>query len=115
MGRFRVALAAFCVAPVLLCLLAAASARAGEEHPARVAVSIENYAFSPDPLTVALGTTVVWTNHDEVTHNVVSRDHLFTSPDLEANQLFEFTFKKAGRFDYFCSIHPEMTGRVIVK
>ena len=107
-----VALGAF--AGCLLCARPAAFGRAAQEHPTR-AVNIENYAFQPDPVTVAVGTTVVWTNRDEVAHNVVSRDRLFSSPDLEANQHFQFTFKKAGTFAYFCSIHPEMTGKVIVK
>ncbi|HUK53562.1 MAG TPA: cupredoxin family copper-binding protein [Candidatus Binatia bacterium] len=99
----------------LMSVLGASLAGAGTRKEARVAVSIENYSFAPDPITIAAGTTVVWTNRDEVTHNLVSRDRLFASPDLEANQHFEFTFHKRGTFDYFCSIHPEMTGRVIVK
>ena len=94
---------------------ATAFARAGEEHPAKVAVSIENYAFQPDPITVTTGTTVIWTNRDEVTHTVVSNDKLFSSPELELNHHFEFTFRKAGTFPYFCSLHPEMKGKVIVK
>jgi plastocyanin len=98
-------------------VLAIVSARANtaSTQPARVAISIEDYSFNPDPITVAVGTTVVWTNLDEVIHNVVSRDGLFTSPDLDPRQQFEYTFKKAGSFDYSCSIHPEMKGRVIVK
>jgi len=92
-----------------------AGAGAGNQKETRVEVSIENYSFTPDPITIAHGTTVVWTNRDEVTHNLVSRDRLFASPDLESGQHFEFTFKKPGTFDYSCSIHPEMKGRVIVK
>jgi plastocyanin len=94
---------------------ARASALALPSPVATVAVTIENYAFQPDPVTVAAGTTVTWTNRDEVTHNVVSNDKLFSSPELEPNQSFEYTFKKAGTFPYFCSIHPEMKGKVIVK
>jgi len=105
-----------CGAAALLFLLhVPAPARARADAPARAAIAIENYAFQPDPITLAVGTTVVWTNRDEVAHNVVSRDRLFISPDLEANQRFEFTFKKTGTFDYFCSIHPQMTGRIVVK
>jgi plastocyanin len=87
----------------------------GEEHPARVAVSIEDYAYQPDPVTIAPGTTVIWTNRDEVQHTVVSDHKLFSSPELEANQHYEFTFKKVGNFAYHCSLHPEMKGEVIVK
>ena len=106
----------------LLCTLALASAAlavetltAAEQHPARVNVAIENYAFQPDPVTVAVGTTVVWTNRDEVTHTVVGADKSFSSPELEPNHSFEFTFKKAGTFPYSCTLHPEMKGKVIVK
>ena len=92
-----------------------ACASVSDERPSRVAVAIENYAFQPDPITVAAGTTVVWTNRDEVAHTVVSNDKLFSSPELAENRNFEFTFKKAGTFAYSCSLHPEMKGKVIVK
>lgn len=85
------------------------------QHPANAAVTIENYSYSPDTITVAVGTSVVWTNRDDVPHNVVSRENLFTSPDLEPKQQFAFTFRRAGTFSYFCTIHPQMTGRVVVK
>jgi len=103
------------LAALLLSGFSAAITRSPDEHPARVAVSIENYAFEPDPISIVAGTTVVWTNHDEVAHSVVSNDKLFSSPELEVNRSFEFTFKRAGTFSYFCSIHPEMKGKVIVK
>ena len=83
--------------------------------PAKVTVSIENYAFQPDPVTITVGTTVVWTNRDEVTHSVVSSEKLFSSPELESNKSYEFTFRKAGTFPYFCALHPGMKGKVIVK
>ena len=105
----------WCAAALVIYFQSAALGARQGAQPARAAITIENYAFEPDPITVRPGTTVVWTNRDEVAHNVVSRDGLFTSPDLEANGRFEYTFKKAGTFDYFCSIHPEMKGRVIVK
>jgi len=103
------------LAALLLTGITGASARSGDQRPARVAVSIENYAFQPDPITVAVGTTVVWTNRDEVAHTVVSSDKLFSSPELEVDRTFEYTFKKAGTFAYFCTLHPEMKGKVIVK
>jgi plastocyanin len=105
----------FCLAAVVLAAGGPGTPAAVQNKAASVAVSIENYSFTPDPITIAAGTTVVWTNHDEVIHSVVSSDHLFASPDLEANQQFAFTFKKAGTYPYFCSTHPEMKGRVIVK
>lgn len=103
------------LAALLLNFLSTASARAGDEHPAKVAVSIENYAFQPDPITITSGSSVIWTNRDEVAHTVVSNDKLFSSPELEMNQHYEFTFRKSGTFAYSCSLHPEMKGKVIVK
>jgi len=96
-----------------ICLTA--SVPGGDQPPSRVQVSIENYAFTPDPVTVAAGTTVVWMNRDEVAYTVVSNDKLFSSPELEPNASFEFTFKKAGTYAYFCTLHPEMKGKVVVK
>lgn len=103
------------IAALLLNGLAVASARGGDEQPTRVAVIIENYAFEPDPVIIKTGSTVVWTNRDEVLHTVVSNEKLFSSPELEVNRSFQFTFKKAGTFAYFCSLHPEMKGKVVVK
>jgi len=116
MRRFCMALwTLMSAAALLLSVCAAGFVHPGDERSTRVSVTIENYAFQPDPVTVAAGTTVIWTNRDEVSHTVVSNDGLFSSPELEANQRFEFTFKKAGSFAYFCSLHPEMKGKVIVK
>jgi len=105
----------FCLVAAVLAAGGNGNSEAAQDKAARVAVSIENYTFTPDPITISAGATVVWTNHDDVIHSVVSSDHLFASPDLEANQQFAFTFKKAGTYPYFCSAHPEMKGRVIVK
>lgn len=90
-----------------------ASARPADE-PAKAVVTIDNFSFG-HPITVPVGTTVVWTNKDDVPHNVVSKDKLFKSPILDTGEHFEFTFKTAGTFDYYCSIHPRMTGQVVVK
>jgi len=102
-------------AALVLRATAGVAGGASDTRASRVAVAIENYEFQPDPITVAVGSTVVWTNRDEVNHNVVSKDRLFSSPELEPGHHFEFTFQKSGRFDYFCSLHPEMKGRVIVE
>jgi len=116
MLRLRIGLSAAAgLAALWVAAVAADSARANPPAPAKAAVAIENYAFQPDPITIAVGTTVIWTNRDEVTHTVVSSDKLFASPELETNRSFEFTFRKAGTFPYFCTLHPEMKGKVIVK
>ena len=116
MRRWWIAVPALlCLAALLLNGLGIASARSGDQQAVRVAVVIENYAFEPDPVSVKVGTTVVWTNRDEVLHTVVSNDKLFSSPELEVNKSFQYTFKKPGTFAYFCSLHPEMKGKVVVK
>ena len=79
-------------------------------------VVIENFSFSPKTFTVPAGATVTWTNHDNVPHVVSSADNQFKkSPVLKAGQSFSNTFSTAGTYSYFCSIHPRMTGKIIVK
>jgi amicyanin len=83
--------------------------------PAAVAVKIDNFKFGPEDLTVAVGTTVTWTNRDDIPHTVVSTTGAFKSKVLDTDEKFSFTFTKAGTYDYFCSVHPKMTGKVIVQ
>jgi len=83
--------------------------------PAAAAVKIDNFSFGPTALTVAAGTTVTWTNHDDIPHTVASDDKIFKSKVLDTDQSFSFTFKKHGSYGYFCSLHPKMTGKVIVQ
>ena len=80
-------------------------------------VKVDNFSFGPASLTVAIGTTVTWTNRDDIPHTVVSTDDAkaFKSKVLDTDQSFSFTFSKAGTYPYFCSIHPKMTGKVIVQ
>jgi len=78
-------------------------------------VKIDNFSFGPGTLTVPAGTTVTWTNSDDIPHTVVSTDGVFKSKVLDTDEKFSFTFSKAGTYPYFCSIHPKMTGKVIVQ
>jgi plastocyanin len=80
-----------------------------------VEVKVDNFSFSPQTITIAPGTTVVWTNRDDIPHTVVSDDKVFKSKVLDTDEKFSFTFDKAGNFPYFCSIHPKMTGKVVVQ
>ena len=82
--------------------------------PAPAAVKISNFTFGPTALTVKIGQTVTWTNEDDIPHTVVATDKSFRSKVLDTGQSFSFTFTKAGQFAYFCSLHPMMTGKVIV-
>jgi plastocyanin len=78
-------------------------------------VSIDNFTFSPTQLTVPAGSKVVWVNHDDVPHTVVSNDKAFASKALDTDDQFVHVFTAAGTYPYFCSVHPHMTGQIIVK
>ncbi|HEV8556914.1 MAG TPA: cupredoxin family copper-binding protein [Actinophytocola sp.] len=98
-----------------------AAAAPAEAKPAAAAsstsVAIMNFAYSPATLTITVGDTVTWTNHDSAPHNVVVSDgpEKFTSPTLQTGQSFSYTFTKAGTYAYYCSIHPNMKATVTVQ
>ncbi len=100
---------------VILCAAGKASLTAAADKPAGVAVNIDNFSFSSMTLSVPAGTTVTWTNKDDVPHNVVSTDKLFASPVLDTDEKFSYTFTKPGTYAYYCSIHPKMTAKVVVE
>jgi 3',5'-cyclic-AMP phosphodiesterase len=78
-------------------------------------VTIDNFTFTPKTLTIQRGEKVTWTNKDDVPHKVVSVDKKFSSKALDTDQQYSFTFTEPGTYNYFCSIHPRMTGTIIVK
>jgi plastocyanin len=90
-----------------------------ESAPAKATkteVIIDNFSFSPKTFTVPAGATVTWTNHDNMPHVIMSDDDQFNkSPLLKTGQSFSNIFGTAGTYSYFCSIHPRMTGKIIVK
>ena len=88
---------------------------ASAPQPAAVEVKIDNFSFGPATITVPVGTTVTWINRDDIPHTVASDDKLFKSKALDTDDKFSFTFTKAGTYGYFCSLHPKMTGKVIVQ
>jgi plastocyanin len=90
-------------------------ASAQQKPVATMEVKIDNFSFGPATLTVAVGTTVTWINHDDIPHTVVSTDSVFKSKVLDTDEKFSYTFAKAGTYAYFCSIHPKMTGAVVVQ
>jgi plastocyanin len=95
---------------------AAKIGRAAAPAPlAEAEVKIDNFSFGPQIITVAPGTKVTWKNRDDIPHTVVSADGVFKSRALDTDESFSFTFDKPGTYSYFCSIHPKMTGQVMVK
>jgi plastocyanin len=78
-------------------------------------VAVKMFAFSPQVLTVAPGTTVTWTNADEDPHTITANDKSFHSAALDTDDKYSFTFARPGTYAYFCSLHPHMTGKIIVK
>ena len=103
--------------PAVACvaLLTGAAAPAPATAPASAQVTIGNFTFGPDSLTVAVGTTVTWINGDDVPHSVVATDKTFRSKALDTDDRFAFTFTHAGTYASFCGIHPHMVGKVVVK
>jgi plastocyanin len=97
--------------------LRAQNAAAGQETrtPKPIAVDIDNFKFGIISADVAAGTTVTWTNRDDVPHTVVRLKKVFKSPPLDTGESFSYTFKDAGTFEYYCSLHPRMTGKIVVK
>ena len=85
------------------------------EAPGTAAVRIDNFAFSPQSIEVAPGTTVTWTNGDDDVHSVVEKDRKFKSSALDTGDTFSQTFTAPGEYDYFCSLHPRMVGKIVVK
>ena len=79
-----------------------------------IKVTIDNFTFTPAEVTVKVGDTVTWTNHDDIPHTVVSAGK-YRSKALDSDDSFSFTFATAGDYKYFCSLHPHMTGVVKVE
>jgi plastocyanin len=102
-------LRAFAAGGAACCVVYAAAA-----YSVEAPITIHNFSFKRDTITVPLGTTVVWENDDDIPHNVVAMDGQFRSSALDIGDKFSFTFNKAGTFDYFCSLHSFMKGQVVV-
>jgi Icc protein len=79
-------------------------------------IKIDNFSFSPPSTTVLAGTTITWVNADDVPHKIVSSDGKFTaSPPVDTNDRYAFRFAQPGRYEYFCALHPKMTGVIVVQ
>jgi len=96
-------------------LTAVVSFPAASAQTTATEVNIDNFAFAPQRLTVKAGTTVTWTNEDDIPHTVTSSKKVFRSKALDTNDKFSFTFTTPGEYEYFCSLHPHMTGAIVVE
>jgi plastocyanin len=91
--------------------------RAGKAvaEPAPASIQIDNFTFAPQRLIVKAGTTVIWRNRDDIPHAVASSTRLFKSKALDTDDTYTLTLTTAGTYEYFCSIHPQMTGTIVVE
>lgn len=111
-GALAAAVLGLCCGPLVAPLVLPAWAQTG---PAS-AISIDNFTFSPAKLTVKAGTTITWTNKDDIPHGIGSADNSFTrSKALDTDDAFSFTFTTPGTYQYFCYIHPHMVGTIVVE
>jgi plastocyanin len=97
-----------------LAFAAACLVRNAKAAPPEATVSIDNFTFKPDVLTIKPGTIVTFVNHDDIPHSIVEKGGKFKSKVLDTDESFKMTFDTAGDVSYFCGLHPHMTGRIVV-
>ena len=107
---FAVLALALCAAFAMPAILAAAATPSST-----VDIDIAKFAYGPKEITIAPGTKIIWTNHDETPHTVTSNDKSFASKGLDTDDKFEHVFASEGDFPYFCTVHPYMAGVVHVR
>jgi plastocyanin len=108
--------AAIMVISTVLFLAGTPMVTANNESPvANSEIKIDNYSFGPQTITVPVGTTVTWINQDDIPHTSVSTEGVFKSKVMDTDEKFTYTFTKAGTYPYYCTIHPKMTGTIVVK
>jgi len=108
--------AAVVITAIALLLAGSPNVAANDQPSAASAeIKIDNFRFGPQTVTVPVGATVTWTNRDDTPHTVVSTDGVFKSKVRDTDEKFSYTFTKAGKYPYYCSVHPKMTGQIIVR
>jgi plastocyanin len=100
---------AFAAGAAVCCAFYAAAAAPGE-----IRIGIDNFTFAPGAVTVPVGSKVVWVNADDIPHSIVATAGTFHSAALDTDDVFSFPFNQAGTFEYFCGLHPQMTGIIVV-
>jgi len=120
--RNLLAFSSVALAAMLLLVLGLSAATYGrpaagppEDSNDKYRVTIDNFSFTPASLTVPAGTTVTWVNRDDVPHTVVSTEKKFKSPVLDTEEQFSYKLTDPGTYEYYCSIHPKMTGKIVVQ
>jgi amicyanin len=98
------------VAPLVAAIVLPAQAQQTES-----AIAIDNFTFDPQRVTVKTGTSVTWTNRDDIPHAIAATGKLFKSKVLDTDNSYSFTFTTPGTYEYFCSLHPHMTGTIVVE
>jgi amicyanin len=93
----------------------AASVLVARAQNQTLAVAIDNFTFNPQTLTVKAGTTVTWTNKDDIPHAIAAVGKQFKSKVMDTDNSYSFTFTTPGTYAYFCSLHPHMTGTIMVE
>jgi amicyanin len=112
----RSAIAAAVVGAVIGSGLAGGVLVARAQTAAATVVSIDNFTFNPQKLTVKAGTTVTWTNKDDIPHGIAATGNAFKrSTAMDTDDSYSFTFTMPGTYQYFCYIHPHMTGTIVVE
>ena len=103
------------IALIALAFGAGLSSLSAAIPPTSTTIAIDNFTFGPNVLTVKAGTTVTWVNRDDIPHTILDKNRkVFRSKVLDTEDTFSFTFAQAGTYDYFCGLHPHMTGQVVV-
>jgi plastocyanin len=103
------------VAAAFAAALLASAATAVSAQAADTNIIIDQFTFTPQRVTVKAGATVAWINDDDIPHTVASSTKVFKSKALDTSDKFSFTFTTPGVYEYFCSLHPHMTGAIVVE
>jgi len=112
----RSAISAALIGAAVGSVLAGSVLFAKAQTAAAAAVGIDNFTFNPQTVTVKAGTTVTWTNKDDIPHGIAATNNAFKrSPALDTDDSFSFTFTTPGTYQYFCYVHPHMTGTIVVE
>jgi len=100
---------------LLAASLLTAGAAALQPEAASPLVHVDNFTFTPEEITINRGTTVTWVNDDDIPHAIAASNKAFRSKAIDSEEKFSLTFNEPGTYEYFCSLHPHMQGKVIVK